>query len=221
MIRAILFDLDGTLVDTLDDLVAATNYALKMGGYPAREKNEIKQFIGNGNTKLIERSLPEHARSKAITEKTKQHFFDYYKQHPAEFSKPYDGIVGLLHNLRAEGIYVCIVTNKAQEMTETVVPAVFGDFKFDAIVGQSDGVPAKPQPHMAYIAMNEVGVNADECFFVGDSYTDMLTGGSGGNIPVGVLWGFREKQELLDSGARFIVKHPSEILDLVRQINQC
>ena len=106
-------------------------------------------------------------------------------------------------------------------MTETVVPAVFGDFKFDAIVGQSDDVPAKPQPHMAYIAMNDVGVNADECFFVGDSYTDMLTGGSGGNIPVGVLWGFREKQELLDSGARFIVKHPSEILDLVRQINQC
>ncbi len=221
MIRAVLFDLDGTLVNTLGDLAAATNHALTLGGYPTHPTESFKQFAGNGNRKMMERALPENARTDKIIDKTKDEFFKYYESHPADLSFPYDGIVELINALKANNIYVCVVTNKAERATRVVLPAVFGDFRFDSVVGGSDKLPLKPQPHMAYVAMNEIGVNADECLFVGDSYTDMLTANNGGNIAVGVLWGFRDRKELEESGAQYVIEAPDQILDIIDAINNC
>ncbi len=220
MIKAVLFDLDGTLVNTLSDLALSVNYVLKKAGFPERPTQNFKQYAGNGNAKMIERALPEEARNEELVLKLRDEFFEHYKAHCTDTSSAYDGIMDLLDKLREMGIKCCIVSNKAQSMCDEVVPKVFGDkFTFDVVVGQRDDIPAKPQPHMAYVAMNEIDVNADECFFVGDSYTDMMTGGSAGNVSVGVLWGFRDEKELRDAGARFIVKKPSEILDLINEIN--
>ncbi len=220
MIKAVLFDLDGTLVNTLSDIALSVNYVLKKEGFPIRPVENFKQYAGNGNAKMIERALPEEARNATTVLRLRDKFFEHYKIHCADTSEVYDGIMELLDKLREMGIKCCIVSNKAQSMCDELVPKVFGEkFTFDAVVGQRDDIPAKPQPHMAYVAMNEIDVNADECFFVGDSYTDMLTGGSAGNVSVGVLWGFRDEAELRDAGARFIVKTPNEILDLISEIN--
>lgn len=221
MIKAVLFDLDGTLVNTLSDIALSVNYVLSGAGFPTRPTENFKQYAGNGNYKMIERALPEENRNDELITRLRDEFFEHYKIHCADTSKPYDGIMPLLYELRSLGIKCCIVSNKAQSMCDEIVPKVFGkDFEFDVVVGQQDEIPPKPQPHMAYIAMNEIDVNADECFFVGDSYTDILTGNSSGNVSVGVLWGFRDEKELREAGARFIVKEPNEILKLLKEINQ-
>lgn len=221
MIKAVLFDLDGTLVNTLQDLAVATNHALTQFGYPTRPVENFRQYAGNGNAVMMERALPKEGRKPEIIEQVKQAFFDYYGQHPADYSTAYEGIVPLLRRLKKQGIHTAVVTNKASAMTNRVVPAVFGDTSlFDAVVGQTPDIPLKPQPHMAYVAMNEIGVNADECLFVGDSATDMMTAHSAGNVPVGVLWGFRDETELKNAGARFLVSQPQEIADLIHTINE-
>ncbi len=219
MIRAVLFDLDGTLVDTLSDLTDATNYSLQKNGYNTLNEEQVKLYIGNGNYKLMQRAIGENATKDEI-EKCLADFFEFYKENCAKKSKPYKDIVKLLKALKENNIFTCVVTNKADSMTQRLIPEIFGnDFTFDFVLGQQEGIPKKPQPHMVYVAMNEIGVNADECFFVGDSYTDMLAGSSSGNVPVGVLWGFRDEKELKESGARFIVKEPMQILDLIKEIN--
>lgn len=220
MIKAVLFDLDGTLVNTLFDLAVSVNFALNSEGFPSRPVENFKQYAGNGNAKMIERALPDGEKDEERVQRLTKVFFEHYKKHCADNSTTYDGIMPLLDELKEMGLKVCIVSNKAQSMCDVLVPAVFSDkFVFDTVVGQRDDVPKKPQPHMAYIAMNEIEVNADECLFVGDSYTDMRTGGNAGNIPVGVLWGFRDEKELRESGARFIVKEPLEISALIKEIN--
>lgn len=218
MIKAVLFDLDGTLVDTLDDLTDATNYALEKNGYKTLTKETVKEYIGNGNYNLMERAIG--GGSKKEIEKCLNSFFAFYQKNCAKKSKPYKDIVKLLKSLKENGILTCVVTNKANAMTQLLVPQIFhNDFTFDFILGQCPDIPKKPQPHMVYVAMNEIGVNADECFFVGDSYTDMLAGGNSGNIPVGVLWGYRDEKELKEAGARFIVSEPMQILNLIKEIN--
>lgn len=219
MIKAVLFDLDGTLVDTLDDLTDATNYALEKNGYKTILKEQVKEYIGNGNRNLMERGLGNAATQKSV-DTCLNDFFAFYEKNCTKKTKPYKDIVKLLKALKENGIMSCVVTNKADSMTQVLVPEIFGaDFTFDFVLGQCPDIPKKPQPHMVYVAMNEIGVNADECFFVGDSYTDMLAGGSSGNIPVGVLWGYRDEKELKDNGARFIVSEPMQILDLIKEIN--
>ncbi len=220
MIKAVLFDLDGTLVNTLSDIALSVNYVLEKAGFPTRPIENFKQYAGNGNLKMIERALPEENREEKLVLRLRDEFFKHYKIHCADTSYPYDGILELLTALKKMGIKCCIVSNKAQSMCDAIIPKVFGnDFVFDVVLGQQDEIPPKPQPHMAYVAMEKIDVNADECFFVGDSYTDMLTGGSAGNIPIGVLWGFRDEKELSEAGARFIVKNPQEILNLINEIN--
>lgn len=219
MIKAVLFDLDGTLVNTLCDLANSVNFVLKNCGFPERPQENFKQYVGNGISKMIERALPKEKSDFKTAEKLKAMFLEHYKEHCTDKSEVYEGIRKLLESLKNYGIKVCVVTNKAQKMCDEVLKKAFGDFEFDSVIGQREDIPMKPQPHMSYVAMNEIGVNPDECLFVGDSYTDMRTGASAGNIPVGVLWGYRDEKELLDSGAMFIVKKPNEILDIVKEIN--
>lgn len=222
MIKAVLFDLDGTLVNTLGDLALSVNYILHKYGHPTHKTEEYKKIVGNGNEVMMRRALPADKRNdREYVLKLRNEFYDYYKEHCADVSQVYDGIEELLKELKAQGILVAIVTNKAQIMTDVLVPKLMDKNIFSAIIGQRDGVPTKPEPHMPFLAMCEMDVNPDECLFVGDSNADMETGINCGNTPVGVLWGFRDRQELQVAGARFIVSSPCEILDIIRQINQC
>ncbi len=221
MIKAVLFDLDGTLVNTLGDLAHSVNYVLSKHGHPTHETDEFKMFVGNGNEVMMRRALPECFRSdREYVLKLREEFYDYYKEHCADKSCVYDGINNLIKTLLEMEISIAIVTNKAQTMTDVLVPKLFDKNVFSAIIGQRDGVPTKPEPHMPFLAMTQMDVNPDECLFVGDSNADIDTALNCGNTPVGVLWGFRDEEELRNAGARYIVEKPYEIADIIKEINK-
>ena len=222
MIRAVLFDLDGTLVDTVADLNAAVNFVLEKHSHSTVPLGDFYKMVGRGNEHMIKCALPEAKKNdKEYVSSLLGEFFAYYKEHCADKSYAYSGIIKLLEDLKKEEIMVAVVTNKAQIMTDELIPKIFKENTFSAIIGQRDGVPKKPELHMPFLAMSEMDVNPDECLFVGDSGVDMETGINCGNIPVGVTWGYRDKSELENKGARFIVERPEEILDIARKINQC
>lgn len=222
LIKAVLFDLDGTLVNTLGDLALSVNHILESHGHPTHKEDKYKLFAGNGNEVMMRRALPEEKRNdREYVLSLRSEFYDYYKEHCADVSYLYDGIKELLETLKENGILIAIVTNKAQVMTDVLVPKLMDKNIFSAIIGQRDGIPTKPEPHMPFLAMSEMDVNPDECLFVGDSNTDIQTGLNCGNTPVGVLWGFRDREELESSGARYIVSTPSEIFDIIKSINEC
>ncbi len=217
MIRAVLFDLDGTLLNTLEDLADAVNFALQQEGYPIHPLEKYKYFVGSGVHNLLLRALPASHSSDEAAHKLRVHFNNYYGLHSKDKTRPYDGITELLEQLKAKGIKTAVVTNKYDAGAQALVQEYFGPFIL-ATFGQKEGVPIKPHPAQALQAMQDFGVAPEECLFVGDSDVDMFTGANAGSIPVGVLWGFRTKEELLSSGAKHIVSNPKQILDLVNTI---
>ncbi len=219
MLKAVIFDLDGTLVNTLEDLGNSTNHILSENGFPIHTMDKYNYFIGNGIPKLIERALPESERSDEKIKKYTEQFTAYYSKHFADKSTAYDGINELRTKLKKNGIKAAVVTNKSQAMTELVIKKVFGDRAFDSVVGKREENPAKPDPKAAFIAMSELEVNPDECIFVGDSSVDILTARNCGAYPVGALWGFRTRQELENAGARLIISKPEELYLFISAVN--
>ncbi len=221
MIKAVLFDLDGTLVNTLDDIADSVNFILEKYGYPVHKAEKYKYFAGCGNETMIRRALPEKFREdREYVLKIREEFFEHYGAHCTDKSHVYDGIYELIDRLKNMGIMLAVVTNKSQKMADLILPVYFKKGTFSSVIGQRDGVPAKPEPHMPFLAMTDMEVNPDECLFVGDSYNDIEAGINSGNTPVGVLWGFRERQELQNAGARYIVENPGEIADIIEEINR-
>lgn len=216
MLKAVLFDLDGTLVNSLGDLAEATNRALAAGGFPAREVEEFKLFAGDGMPKMLERALPEGNKSPETVQRLLTVLKSYYIEHYADKSTPYDGVPELIAELKKRGFIVAVVTNKLQEMAEVVVNKFYGD-AFDRVFGMREGIPAKPDPTMALLAMRELGVTPEECVFVGDSGMDVATGVNSGALPVGELWGFRGEEELRKNGARYIISRPEELLKIIEE----
>ena len=214
MIKAVIFDLDGTLVNSLYDLADSTNYALQVMGYAAHETEKYKYFVGDGMPKLIERALPENARDEKTKAETLKIFMDYYRAHYVDKTCVYDGIIELLHNLSNKGVKLAVVSNKIQEMAVTVTNKLLGE-KIGLVCGKQEGYPAKPDPTLTLKVISDLGVTPRECLFVGDSGMDMLVAKNAGCTAVGVTWGFRDREELLNNGADFIVNHPSEILKVV------
>ncbi len=217
-IKAVLFDLDGTLTNTLDDLATSTNFALKRYGYPTHETVKFRYFVGDGALKMIERALPEEARSQENLLRLREAFLEHYSVHSQDKTAPYEGVVELVDELRGRGISVGVVTNKPDVAAQQIVATLFGD-RFDAVLGQRDGTPTKPAPDMPRKVMSEMGVSPDECLFVGDSGVDILTGAGCGAYPVGVLWGFRDEKELRENGAEEIISHPCELLGVIDRLN--
>ncbi|MBR4911148.1 MAG: HAD-IA family hydrolase [Clostridia bacterium] len=217
MIKAVLFDLDGTLADSLLDLAKSTNYAIGKFGYPARETERYKYYAGDGMPKMIERALPEDGKNPENVAKILPVFLEYYGKHYCDNTKAYPGMVELIDSLKDRGITVAVVTNKAQEMAEKVVGKLYGG-RFDLILGKCEGIPPKPDPTAALIAMKKLGVTPEDCVFVGDSEMDVKTGVNSGAYPVGVLWGFREKEELLGGGAKKIIERPQELLAIIDEL---
>ena len=219
MIKAVLFDLDGTLVNSLLDLSISINLALKRFGFPVHETEEFKQFVGDGIPKAIERALPEDKRDAETVEKVMEVFFEHYTVHFADNTAPYKGMPELIDRLKEAGLKLAVVTNKAQNMADKVVTAAYGDV-FDLILGKREGVPAKPDPTATLIAMDELGVKPEECVFLGDSKNDVLAGFNSGAYPIGELWGFRDRKELSDNKAMYIINEPCELIGIIVEIKK-
>ncbi|MDE5703252.1 MAG: HAD family hydrolase [Bacteroidales bacterium] len=213
--KLVIFDLDGTLVDTLADLAAAMNTVLVHLGYPTHPVPDYRFKVGNGVAKLVERALPEAARQPEIMADALRQFLDYYNRHDMEATAPYAGIPELLRQLRARGLKLAVASNKPHAAAVEIVRHYFGDDLFDCVYGQRPGVPVKPDPSIVRDILRELDVPAEQALYVGDSGVDMETAARCGLESVGVLWGFRPESELLAAGARHLVAHPSEILSLL------
>ena len=213
--KAVIFDLDGTLLNTYEDLANAVNYALDQNGLPTHPAEKYKIFAGNGTDMMITRALPEDKRNEEMLDKVRKLYFEYYNAHSGECTRPYDGIVDMLNELKSRGFKLAVVSNKIDFMTRAVVKEYFGDTMFDFVTGQCDGIIPKPDPSMVYKVMEQFGVTADECIFVGDSGVDAETGKNANMFTVGVLWGFRGKKELLECGASTVISKADELLNYV------
>lgn len=218
MIKAVLFDLDGTLADSLEDLAASTNYALETFGFPVHKTNKYKEFVGDGIPKLIERAIPESARGTDFLLKTQDYFMKHYREHYYDNTRAYNGIPALLKQLKQSGMKIAVISNKAQEMAEKVVNKLFGDM-FDTVAGKREGYPAKPDPTLTLEVIKALGAEPRECAFAGDSGMDMAAAVNCGAVPIGVLWGFRTKEELSQNGAEYFAEKPDDIFEIIKGIN--
>ena len=214
MIKSIIFDLDGTLLNTLEDLANACNYALTTLGYKTHEVEKYKTFVGNGRYKLVERMLPEDRRDMENIEKALKLFDTYYEKHMIDMTKPYDGIMEMLDSLINRGINIAVVSNKPHEFTTEVVKNYFGD-RFKVVYGHKKNTKEKPDPWAVLEVIEEFNVNKDECLYIGDSEIDINTAKNAGVKSVGVEWGFRGKGELEAAGANYIVNKPEQILEIL------
>lgn len=214
MINSIIFDLDGTLLNTIEDLANACNYALTTLGYKTHDVEKYKTFVGNGRYKLVERMLPEDKRSIENIEKALDLFDSYYENHMIDMTKPYDGIMEMLDCLINRGINIAVVSNKPHEFTTEVVKNYFGN-RFEVVYGHKKNTKEKPDPWAVLEVIDEFKVNKDECLYVGDSEIDINTAKNAGVKSVGVEWGFRGKGEVESAGANYIVNKPEQILEIL------
>ena len=210
MYDTIIFDLDGTLLNTLEDLCNSVNYALGKNGYELRSIEEIRCFVGNGVRKLIERALPDDVSENEFN-KVFEDFREHYKVHCNDLTGPYDGIMELLGELKSRGYKMGITSNKMK----TAVLAL-NDLYFKGLIqgaaGVDDNITPKPNPQMVNLMLNELESDKEHTLYVGDSQVDVETAHNTGLDMVTVLWGFRTKDELLEAGAKEFIEHPTELL---------
>ncbi len=213
MIDTIIFDLDGTLLDTLGDLTDSVNYVMRLHSFPEHTPAQIRSFVGNGIPTLIKRSVPlgtdEKTTEICITEMRK-----YYKEHAQIKTKPYDGVSELLNILKDKRIKTAVVTNKAQDAAKILCDNIFGNV-FTAVIGDDGKNKLKPAPDNVFRAMKIVGSDGKNTLYVGDSDVDMQTAHRASLPAVGVLWGFRDRAALENSGAEYIISNPSELIGLL------
>ena len=196
MKKLVIFDLDGTLLDTIADLAESANHALKQLGYPTRDVEMIRTFVGNGVNKLLFRALPDEEKTEENMMRMRTHFIPYYDAHNADLSAPYPGIVALLEELQAKGLMLAVASNKYQEATVKLVKHYFPMIDFVEILGQREGINVKPDPTIVFDILKKADVSKEETLYVGDSGVDMQTAINAGVDAVGVTWGFRSRTEL-------------------------
>lgn len=211
--NCVVFDLDGTLLDTLGDLRDSVNFALSKNNLPQRTTEEIKAFVGNGIRLLIERSVPENTKL-SLVDKCFEDFKAHYKANSANLTKTYDGINELLSILKSRGVKLAVVSNKADFAVKILVEGYFPDV-FDCAVGEKEGVKRKPAPDTVFAVIDELNVNKNEVVYIGDSEVDIQTS-KNADIPcISVTWGFRDKEVLEKLCPEYIVDSPEEILNLI------
>ena len=214
MTKLIIFDLDGTLLDTIDDLAAACNHALTSCGCPIRERDEYYRLVGRGIDNLFRGALPEGMKDDGMVARMRSFFVPYYNEHGCDLTKPYAGIISMLERLSGKGIKLAVASNKYQAGTEALMNRFFSGFDFVRILGQREGKPIKPDPQIVLEAMEGVpGIKREEVIYCGDSDVDMLTGNNAEVKTIGVTWGFRTKEELLRHNPWLLAETPDEIYD--------
>ncbi len=215
MKKLVIFDLDGTLLDTIADLAESANYALKQLGYPTHDVETIRTFVGNGINKLLERALPSHEQTEENVIRMRSHFVPYYDVHNADLSNPYPGIVSLLEDLQAKGIQIAVASNKYQEATVKLVKQYFPNIDFIEILGQREGINVKPDPTIVFDILQKADVSKEDILYVGDSGVDMQTAINAGVDAVGVTWGFRPRAELESFQPMGLIDKAEELLEFI------
>lgn len=211
----VIFDLDGTLLDTIGDLAVACNAALAARGLPQHTYRAYCHFVGNGIMRLVERALPEPLRTPETVAAVRADFVKYYTEHIDALTRPYEGIPELLAELVQRGVRLAVASNKFQAGTAKLVRIFFPHIPFAAVLGQREGVPLKPHPAVVEQILLKTGTPGERVLFVGDSGVDVQTAAAAGVRSAGVTWGFRDRAELLRAGAHRIADHPSEILSML------
>ena len=213
--RAILFDLDGTLLDTLEDIADAMNRVLSERGYAKHSVEAYRYFVGNGSLVLVKRALPKDRREDEVIRSCLEAFLHDYGRTWKVKTKPYEGIPALLDALTKRGLRMAVLSNKRDEIAKETVSELLSRWLFDAVVGQRDEVPAKPDPAAAIEIAKEMQIPPGEYLYLGDSAVDMKTAVAAGMFPVGALWGFRSRDELLGGGARVLIGRPIDLLEVL------
>ena len=224
----LIFDLDGTLINTIDDLGQACNHALSACGFPTHKIEEYPRLVGNGINKLIERALPEEHRNEATVLRLREHFLPFYDQHNCDLTRPYDGIPELLKALKQKGdeamrrkgerLFLAVASNKYQAATEKIIAHFFPN-TFDVVLGEREGIPRKPDPQIVWDIIHRLSPlasNLSPIYYIGDSLVDAATA-KAANLPfVACTWGFCTKEQLLTAHPDHVVNYPNEVPEIIR-----
>ncbi len=213
--KAVIFDLDGTLLNTLEDIGTAANRALDKKGFPSHPIDLYREFVGEGAKLMIARALPAEYRDEATIRSCLEEYLLEYRLFWNTMTKLYDGIAELLDILVSRGIKLSVLSNKAEGFTRQCVGEFLSRWTFDIVAGEKEGTARKPDPQEALIIAARLGADPGDILFVGDSGVDMQTAKAAGMFAVGALWGFRSREELEQNGADVLVNHPMEILRLI------
>lgn len=216
MKKLVIFDLDGTLLNTIGDLAAAVNHALTHYGYPTHTEEAYRFFVGNGIAKLLERALPADKKTAQEVEQLMTQFLPYYTAHSADLTAPYAGTIALLEKLQLAGYQLAVASNKHQAGTSELVSLYFPSIEFISVLGQREGVAPKPHPTIVHESVAAAGVTIEETLYVGDSNVDMETANNAGVDVVGVAWGFRPRAELEAYAPLAVIDTPEELLNFVK-----
>ena len=209
----LIFDMDGTILDTLEDLKNSMNHTLRLHNMPERTLDEIRKFVGNGIRRLIEQAVTSGTSEDKITE-IHMDFMKHYEVHCADFTKPYDGIIDLINELRSRGYKTAVVSNKANAAVLDLCDQYFPGL-FDLAIGETPDVARKPAPDMVNLALDHFKISREKAVYIGDSDVDAATARNSNLDLIAVDWGFRSRECLIEQGAKTIVSKPEEILEMV------
>lgn len=212
--KAVILDMDGTILDTITDIAVSVNYALEKNGFPLHNISEYKTFIGNGARKLVLAALPQDKRDDGTLEKVLKDYSEYYATHSSIFTEPYPKMKETLIKLKEEGVKLAVFSNKPHKATQKLAEIYF-DGIFDAVYGARDGYPIKPDPAVIYEIADGFGIGVEKCAYIGDMWVDMKTGKSSGAYTIGAEWGFGAKEGLIENGADITIDDISKICDIV------
>ena len=215
MKKLVIFDLDGTLLNTIADLAQSTNYALQQNGFPTHEVHEYNFFVGNGINKLFERALPEGEKTAENVAKVRDKFLGHYDSHNMDRSEPYPGIPELLVALQSKGIQIAVASNKYQSATRKLITHYFPTIRFTEVLGQREGINPKPDPRIVHDIVALAGVSEEEVLYVGDSGVDMQTAINSDVTACGVTWGFRPRTELEKFQPDHIAEQAEDIISFL------
>ncbi len=218
-IKYCIFDLDGTLINSLYDLADAMNYALERNGFPTHDREKYRFMVGSGISVLADRAMvvPEGTQEEKKASVLAD-FNSYYSRHYADLTRPYDGITELLDSLDSRGTGYCVLSNKPDVFTQEIIRRLFPGRKFAAVWGKKDSYPRKPDPASVLAMISSVGAVPEQCIYIGDSDIDMQTAANARLRKIGVSWGFRPVSELTAAGADFIAETPAQILEYILKL---
>ncbi len=216
MIKTIIFDMDGTILNTLDDIAKSVNVSLEFHHLPLKSLDEVRLAVGRGALNLIKDVVPLNS-SQALIQSVYDKYQSYYDLHNNDLTAPYPHIKEVLNQLKQKGYQLAVVSNKHEYLVEALNKDVF-DSIFDVAIGQTEGIPIKPEPDMLFKAIKLLKTHIDQSIFIGDSDTDMQTAKNADIKSIGVTWGFRDKEVLIQEGAQFIISSPFEMIDIVERL---